>query len=125
MNENDIDRLLREQSPEVPVRPGLETRIRASLRNVEQRRRLPLVSILVPAALAIAIVVALLPEKPAEEVVDTPAPSELIEPVTEFAIEEPLPVNTLGNEARALRNDAERTGRFLLDCLPSITQATP
>ena len=53
--------------------------------------------------------------KGGEVVVDLPDPA--VE--TELGIE----LNPLGGEAEAIRNDAERTGRFLLDCLPSLSVA--
>jgi hypothetical protein len=38
-------------------------------------------------------------------------------------VESPLDFNPLDNEARALRDNAERTGRFLVNCLPSLSVA--
>lgn len=116
MNDSDIDRLLREQAPEIPVRPGLESRIYASLR--QRRRRFSPAWLAVPAAAVVALVLVLpRPEKPApvKVVVDLPDPA--VE--TNLGIE----LNPLGGEAEAIRNDAERTGRFLLDCLPSLSVA--
>ncbi|MEM1083629.1 MAG: hypothetical protein AAGI48_05865 [Verrucomicrobiota bacterium] len=121
MNDSEIDRLLRQETPEVHARPGLEMRIRASLRQPQPSRR-PFAWIALTAAACLALLIALRPTSPPEnpELSSTP-PSELS---TDRAAESIVPdvdeINPLQSEARALRNDAERTGRFLLDCLPSV-----
>lgn len=117
MNESDIDRLLRRQAPEIPVRPGLEARIHAALRQ-RPRRRISLFWLAVPATALVALVLVLSqPEEPGspEVIVRVPEPAAETEPG--------LAINPLGNEAEAIRNDAERTGRFLINCLPSLSVA--
>lgn len=122
MNESDIERMLREQAPEIPVRPGLETRIRVSLRR-NARRRPSRAWLALPAAAVIALCIVVLPEIPDPQVIENPPETvPTVDPGTE---EEDFVVDTLGNEARAIRKEAERTGRFLLDCMPSLTRAAP
>ncbi|MCP5533167.1 MAG: hypothetical protein H7A49_16855 [Akkermansiaceae bacterium] len=118
MNESDIDRLLRAQAPDVPVPPGLETRVRASLRAAPRKRLSPAWLAASAAALVILAVIAA-PKRPAGPVVRQP------DPVSSPSAEIPagLPTNPLDHEARAIRNDAERTGRFLINCLPSLGMA--
>ena len=117
MNESDIDRLLREQAPEIPVRPGLEARVHAALRQ-HRRRRLPLLWLAVPATALVALVMVLSQR-------EEPAPEEVVVSVPALTDEGALDLelNPLGNEAEAIRNDAERTGRFLINCLPSLSVA--
>lgn len=117
MNDSDIDDLLRQQAPEIPVRPGLEARIHAGLRQ-RHRRRFSLLWLAVPATALIALVLVLSkPKQPGTPEVITGVP----EPAAE--VEASLNLNPLGNEADAIRNDAERTGRFLINCLPSLSVA--
>ncbi|MCH7225081.1 hypothetical protein [Haloferula sp. A504] len=116
MNESDIDRLLRLQAPEIPVRPGLEARIHAALR--QRHRHLSPAWLALPATAVVALVVVLSPQEkpvPKEVFVSVPAPAD------EGALD--LELNPLGSEAEAIRNDAERTGRFLINCLPSLSVA--
>lgn len=117
MNDSDIDQLLRQQAPEIPVRPGLEARVHAALRQ-RRRRRLPLLWLAVPATAMIALVAVLSQQ-------EEPAPEEVVVAVPPLIEESELDLelNPLGNEAEAIRNDAERTGRFLINCLPSLSVA--
>lgn len=117
MNDSDIDRLLRRQAPEIPVRPGLEARIHAALRQ-RPRRRFRLLWLAVPATALVALMLVLSrPERPGSPEVMVRVP----EPVAET--EPGLELNPLGSEAEAIRHDAERTGRFLINCLPSLSVA--
>lgn len=116
MNESDIDRLLRQQAPDIPVRPGLEARIHAALRQ-RRRRRLHLGWLALPATALVALLVFLAPPEetaPTGVTVAPPEPKAEAESVL-------TALNPLGSEAEAIRNDAERTGRFLIDCLPSLS----
>lgn len=118
MNESDIDRLLRQQSPEIPVRPGLEARVHAALRH-QRKHHLSLAWLVLPATALVALTLILsLPEKPAAPELGVTPPAPPAE--TESAL---TALNPLGNEADALRDEAERTGRFLIDCLPTLSVA--
>lgn len=126
MNESDIERLLRQETPEIGVRPGLETRIRASLRDAPQSKRRTIAWIALPAVALVAFFLIIILRNPPQktELVtgdgnQAPPPStEVVKAlVPEVAAEE---INPLRTETRALKNDAARTGRFLLKCLPSL-----
>lgn len=127
MNDHHIDQLLRRKPPTVEAPSSLEMRIRTRLRS-EVYTTAPSVRwqwIALPAA-ALLVIVAVL--QPGEEAQTPPAVVEAPETLEEVvpAVNEELPLiarNPLSSEARALRRDAERTGRFLVDCLPSLTKA--
>jgi hypothetical protein len=150
---DEIGRLLRGGKPDPQPSPGLEARILRALRQqAGQRARPPrrLAWLFLPPALAmvaaLALVAGLLPrpettalaptaataERPDPErqpmTVPTPAdPSATDEPADHpfgllawAAVVEDSPLDL---EVRALRRDAERTRRFLIDCLPSFGTA--
>ncbi|MBK1828612.1 hypothetical protein [Haloferula rosea] len=129
MNDSNIDQMLRRKPPTIEVPASLETKIRARVRaEVAPSPTVRWQWIVLPAA-AVLMLVALLrnegdhPTPP--ELVQTTTPTELpTAEVTETVEDLPLVArNPLSSEARALRRDAERTGRFLINCLPSLTQA--
>lgn len=131
MNDHDIDQMLRRKPPTIQSPRSLEAKIRAQLRA--ETRPAPSVRwpwIIAPIAAVIALVALLQPgaQSPAPKpIVATPPPVETLVAVDAESAEE-LPLiarNPLSSEARALRRDAERTGRFLVNCLPSLTQAEP
>jgi hypothetical protein len=113
---HEIGELLRSTKPDPRPSPGLEARI---------VRSLPATSpagggrvwrwFLLPPAVAAAI--ALMWPQPAPQPVtvrpDAPALA------TEPRLEPPDP-NPLARESLALRNDARRAGRFLINCLPGL-----
>jgi len=123
MNESQVDQLLRKRCPEVPVPPGLETRIRASLRSTSRQRRFRIVWLAAPLAALAALLLVLAPDRQRPATVVDSGAEDPVPPSIVLATDNELSVNPLGDEARALRNDAERTGRFLLDCLPSMSLA--
>ena len=121
MNPHEIDRLLRASPPDPPPPPGLETRIRAALHAAPRPApAIPraLLAGFAAVALAAAAWVATRPhEPPPPAVAEQPPPPVATPPPPEAA---PF-ANPLRAEVRALRNDAGRAGRFMLDCLPSLT----
>ena len=129
MNDSDIDQMLRRKPPTIEVPASLETKIRARVRaEVAPSRPIRWRWIALPAAAALMLVALLRNdgERPTDpELVQSPTPTEL--PTAEVPdTSEDIPLvarNPLSSEARALRRDAERTGRFLINCLPSLTQA--
>lgn len=122
MNPHEIDRLLREAPPELPPPPGLEARIRSSLHAAPRPTPTvlrPLCAGLGLAALAgTAALVAL--QWLAQHPTTPPPAANHTPPATTTPATPPL-TNPLRTEAQALRRDADRAGRFLLDCLPSLT----
>jgi len=126
MNDSDskIDRMLRESPPEPQPRPGLETRICSTLRHSPKPARSPLlpaiIGIAVAAPMFILGIFALLPSAP-----DQPGKTAKVDPPP-VKVEEAEPTlterNPLRGEALAIRNDASRASRFLLDALPSLAE---
>lgn len=124
---HEIGKLLRSQHPDPRPSPGLELRI---LRAVNQPPRPAKASLwpwfLIPPALAMAVVL-MWPQSTTPVVAPVvvrqadPPPVEIAEPAIALAVNE---INPLRKESRALRRDAERAGRFLIDCLPSF-RTTP
>jgi len=126
MNDHDIDQLLRRKPPTIDPPASLEAKVRARIRS--EVRPSPSVRwpwIAAPIAAALILIAVLRPgDEPAAAapIAQTPDVPEQAQP----APTEDLPLvarNPLSTEARALRRDAERTGRFLVNCLPSLTQA--
>lgn len=147
---DEIGRLLRRGKPDPQPSPGLEARIlRALQQQAGQRARPPrrLAWRLLPPALAmvaaVALVAGLLPrpettalaptaanaERPDPERQPMPVPTPADSPATEEPADRPFGLlawsamvedSPLDLEVRALRRDAERTRRFLIDCLPSF-----
>lgn len=113
--------ILRSPLPEAEPRPGFETRLLAQLRDAPARKRPALLLPLGAAtALILAAVLALPLLRPApgpgSPSADNPTPPAATRPVLEI---EDLP-NPLRRETAALSDRATRTGRFLINCLPSL-----
>ncbi len=127
-----IECLLRASKPAVEVPPGLESRILHAIARERPaaapatRSRLPW--LLLPAAAVLALLLA----RPAEKPLPPPQPQVQAAPAVEAA---PPPekdamallerINPLARESRALELEAGRAGRFLLECLPSLSAAEP
>ncbi len=114
---HEIGDLLRSHKPDPRPSSGLEMRILRSLSPREPSRRLWPWFLLPPAvALGILLLWPDLSPPSAAVTLDDPAPPPPVEN------EAPLifPANPLEREALALRRDAGRAGRFLIDCLPSL-----
>ena len=129
MNEQHIDHLLRRAKPRVEPPPFLEGRIKAALRRQPARRVLPVWAwFAVPVCGMLALLLLVVASGPkageANQVAEVNT-SEEREVVSDVAEDGPLltVANPLRSEVRALRNDAERTGRFLLNCMPSVSVA--
>jgi hypothetical protein len=114
---HEIGELLRTHQPDPRPSPGLESRIVQSLRTPE-----PAIPnrnwlwFLLPPAVAAGIVL-MWPQpapKPAISLND-PAPSVVVAETSDTG------QNALERESAALRNDARRAGRFLINCLPGLT----
>lgn len=130
----EIGDLLRSRKPETAVPPGLEGRI---LRAVgEQRHRRNPIHwwhwLLLPPAAALLMVV-FSPQgkedlKPVVTGGHDPEPMtnrvEAVEAKDDRSTATVNTMNPLERESQALKRDAERAGRFLLDCLPSVNSAT-
>ncbi len=130
--ERKVERMLRASKPAAEVPPGLESRILHAIARERpaaapaNRRWLPW--LLLPAAAVLALLLA----RPAEKPLPPPQPQVLTAPAEEAA---PPPekdalallerINPLARESRALKRDAGRAGRFLLECLPSLSAAEP
>ena len=128
----EIGDLLRSRKPEIAVPLGLEGRILRSVGQQKHRAR-PRYWwrwLLVPPAVALLMVIF----SPQGE--EGTSPTTRLDPLqgknegrttapedkTAIAAAESL--NPLERESQALKRDAERTGRFLLNCLPSVNSAT-
>jgi len=122
----EIGDLLRSHKPDPQPSPGLEARI---LRELDRRQRPEPVSwwkwLVVPPALA-AVALLLWPRE------QDPASQTVVEGSTvpsrteETREPEPLLIddsNPLKVETAALRRDAKRAGRFLIDSLPTLSAA--
>ena len=123
----EIGDLLHSHKPDPQPSPGLEARI---LRELDRRQRPEPVSwwkwLVVPPALA-AVALLLWPreqDQASQTVVGgSPVPSraeEAREPEEPFLIDDS---NPLKMETAALRRDARRAGRFLIDSLPTLSAA--
>ena len=129
---DDIGELLRARKPDVPVPPGMEARILRALDSQQQLKRESRVHwwrwLLIPPALAMGLVL-LFATKDSK----SPPSSSIVRKGNPVVVPTPLPEqdgpsvvsiyegNPLLAESKALSRDAERTGRFLLDCLPSVS----
>ena len=126
MNDPDhqIDRLLRESPPEPRPRPGLETRICSTLRQSPKRAISPALPTIVGAIVALPMfilgVFALIPSAPeqSEKIAKSDPPPARVEQADPKLTDG----NPLRGEALAIRSDASRAGRFLLDALPSLAE---
>ena len=115
-----IAALLRSKQPEPMPSPGLETRI---LRELDRRQhRKPARTwpwlVLPPTFAAVVFGVLVSLPKPGGKVqqVTTQAPAKIEEEASPAKLLEEE--NPLKQETAALRRDAQRAGRFLIDCLP-------
>ncbi|QJE97687.1 hypothetical protein [Luteolibacter luteus] len=128
----EIGNLLRSRKPEVDVPPGLEGKVLRAIGQQKHRSK-PLDWwrwLLVPPAVALLMVVfsPLAEEKTKHATRIDPAPTRNEEKTTEQETEKAVAavdtMNPLERESQALKRDAERAGRFFLDCLPSVSSAT-
>lgn len=124
MNDPDfqIDRMLRESPPEPLPVPGLESRIRRTVRQSANQRLHPFLPALVGAVLAapmLMLALFVLRPKPEPPAPVASQPPTLVPPATDPAalLEEHNPLRA---EALAIGNDAKRASRFLLNTLPSL-----
>lgn len=114
-----VDLLLRERMPVVSVPRDLEARIRSAVAEDRKRGQAPIGRWLAVAAVVVLFVVF---NRPGEQPV---APPKLAR-AQELPVSEPvLMENPLRHEAMALKRDVDRTGRFLLDALPSLSLVDP
>jgi len=117
----DIDDLLRSQKPSPQPSPGLEMRILRALPSREKSSRIwPW--FLLPPAVAMGVVMYWPKPEPQAVVSQQPKPviEKSVETATAPAEEITLTSNPLEREKVALQRDAQRAGRFLIDCLPSL-----
>jgi len=129
---DEIGDLLRSRKPDPQPSPGLEMRIlRALGRPVPQPKRgIPRIWFFLPPALAALLLVLqwqrpLTPASGAVASAGGMAPELLEKDVEGFefpVIADLLEGNPVQAEARALQRDAGRAGRFLISCLPSISE---
>lgn len=129
----EIGDLLRSRKPEIATPPGLEGRI---LREIGQQKHRPSPIhwwrwFLIPPAAALLMVVFSPKDDDARgtKVITRldPLPPESTDktaPENTQAMTATDTVNPLERESQALKRDAERAGKFLLECLPSVTSAT-
>lgn len=112
---DEIGGLLRAGRPLVAVPAGLDVRIQAALgrRRVVRRSFAPLVWAAAVGLVLVAGVFHDLRRVPEARVVGRPVVEPV--PLVVVAMENPL-----RREAQALARDADRTGRFLIDALPSF-----
>lgn len=112
---DEIGGLLRAGRPLVAVPAGLDVRIQAALgrRRVVRRSFAPLVWAAAVGLVLVAGVFHGLRRVPEARVVGRPVVEPV--PLVVVAMENPL-----RREAQALARDADRTGRFLIDALPSF-----
>jgi hypothetical protein len=116
---DEIGYLLRSQKPAPQPSPGLEMRILRALPSREKSSRIwPW--FLLPPAVAMGVVIFWPRTGPQGIVSQHPKP--VIEKATELAPAEEITLtsNPLEREKVALQRDAQRAGRFLIDCLPSL-----
>jgi hypothetical protein len=116
----EIGDLLRSQQPDPQPSPGLEMHILRALPAREKASRRIWPWFLLPPAVAMGVVI--LWPKPGPPAVVSQQPKPVIEESTKPATadEVTLTSNPLEREKVALQRDAQRAGRFLIDCLPSL-----
>ncbi|WP_193214529.1 hypothetical protein [Luteolibacter marinus] len=123
----DVEELLRSRKPDPRPSPGLERKIIEALehRGLRSRFRIRAWHILPPAIAASILLV--WPErhpshgKPSQQAQMAPG-SEVTSTTPPESTADSL--NPLERESKALQRDARRTGRFLIDCLPSFSMTT-
>lgn len=117
--QDEMDALLRESPPVVECPVGLEVRIMHAVGQDGRGRELPVKRWLAAAA---AVVLMILSHQSGE----VPVNPQPVANANHHTADEPLVIeNPLRHEAMALRRDVDRTGRFLLDALPSLSLAEP
>lgn len=128
MKESDIDRLLREQSPELTPPPGLKTRVCATLRTTSRRNRFKASWLLFPAlSLMLVILIANRASQTESAIPASPVIVETTEPATapdlpdSIGFAEEIVIGNLNEESEALARTTRRTTRFLLDSLPRLS----
>lgn len=128
----EIGDLLRSRKPETGAPPGLEGRILRAI-GQEKHRRLPVHWwrwLLLPPAAALLLVITSPQKKedPKPGIAgghETPKTTpQVIAEGEDQATAAVATMNPLERESQALKRDAERAGRFLLDCLPTVNSAT-
>jgi hypothetical protein len=111
--------LLRGPLPDSEPRPGLETRLLASIHGPPAPSIVPWRLVLGASSAVLLLAAVLVPLlKPADPPVITTVPPAAGRPVLEIT-EFP---NPLKKEAVALRTTATRASRFLIKCLPSLPE---
>jgi hypothetical protein len=117
MNPPDLDRLLRAAPPAPAPAPDLEARICAAVHATRRAPRFarPLAACTAAAALSLLALAWLAKDRHQQA-----PPAAVAAPPPPAPLPPPLPANPLRAEAEALSHDAGRTGRFLLECLPSL-----
>lgn len=114
---HEIGELLRSHKPDPQPSPGLETRIVQSLRTPKPAttgRIWPW--FLLPPTVAAGFVLMWPQPRPQLEVTRHALP-----PAAANGVPGRLENNPLERESQALRKDARRASRFLIDCLPGLT----
>lgn len=117
----DIADLLRSQKPDPVPSPGLESRILRALDQHQQpapKRWWPWL-LLPPAFAAAALMLAIRPPSPGNNISVSGAPAPEI-PLVEPDVSRMMAGNPLNSETITLGRDAERAGDFLINCLPSL-----
>ncbi|MFC7337996.1 hypothetical protein ACFQY0_12460 [Haloferula chungangensis] len=128
MKESDIDRLLREQTPELTPPPGLKTRVCATLRTSSRRNGIKPSWLFLPALLVVLVI--LIANRVPQTAPPSPAPPVIVkitEPTRDLpgsiASAEEIVIGNLNEETEALARTTRRTTRFLLDSLPRLSLA--
>lgn len=126
----EVADLLRSRAPEVAAPPGLEGRI---LRAIGEERHRPQAIhwwkwLMLPPAVAMLMVI-VSPEKkdsakPVAENLKPVVPPVETPKEKETATASLDTMNPLAKETEALKRDAERAGKFLINCLPSVNSMT-
>jgi hypothetical protein len=116
---HEIGDLLRAEKPSPQPSPGLEMRILRALPSREKSSRIWPWFLLPP---AVAMGVVMFWPKPGIQAVVSQHPNPIEAKATKPvpAEEITLTSNPLEREKVALQRDAQRAGRFLIDCLPTL-----
>ncbi|MCW1926605.1 hypothetical protein OKA05_28895 [Luteolibacter arcticus] len=118
---HEIGDLLRSQKPDPQPSPGLERRILHALPSREKavaRRIWPW--FLLPPAVAMGVLIFSPKANSPSGVVQRPAPEAKEKDDRPETTDAVFSKNPLERETVALKRDASRAGRFLIDCLPSM-----
>lgn len=122
MNDSEIDQLLRTETPSARPRPDLKHRISAAARTDRKSGPSP-VWLALPAAALIALAFLFSRDGTNPTLVNQNPVNSQASPQETLRSNPLAGLNPLDSEARALQDDATRTGQFLLDCLPSLSLA--